>query len=164
MKCLKTLKNLILSLCGHPCLRVWVGGFRPDLAMDNFCPTLYFVPPKICPGKGGLWENSPAGKHSLLFIFLNHDEQCCQNGLLPKLFLQPFGHAGSTDFDPRPLRSKGEQNKPAIVPSVSNFISTMFGHSSFIFSDVGSAVYVKLDVWGFPFRFGVFGVFNIGVT
>ena len=30
-------ESLILSSCGHPCLRVWVGGFRPDLAMDNFC-------------------------------------------------------------------------------------------------------------------------------
>ena len=30
-------ESLILSSRGHPCLRVWVGGFRPDLAMDNFC-------------------------------------------------------------------------------------------------------------------------------
>jgi hypothetical protein len=51
-------ESLILSSCGHPCLRVWVGGFRPDLAMDNFCPTLYFVPPRICPGKGVVGKQS----------------------------------------------------------------------------------------------------------
>ena len=52
---------IILSLCGHPCLRAWVGGLRSCLAMDNFRPNPNFIPPRTV--HGGVERNSPAGKN-----------------------------------------------------------------------------------------------------
>jgi hypothetical protein len=87
----------------------------------------------------GLWENSPAGKHSLLFKeFLNQVEQCCQNGLLTKLFLQPLVTTGQQISTPDHFEAKASKNKPAIVTSVSSFISTMLCIQIFGFSETVS--------------------------
>ena len=61
----------ILCSCGHPCLRVWVGGFTFVLVSPwtSFVPTQTLSHPKL------VWWNSPAGKHSheLLRWNLNKD-------------------------------------------------------------------------------------------
>ena len=141
--------EFILYSCGHPCLRVWVGGFRPYLAMDTFCPAHQFIPPKNCPWQGGLWENSPAGKHSQLSDLKG--QSMLPEWTNPKLFFQPYGHPGLAFSTPDHCKAKA--SKTTNERSVGSHFS--FSHVSLFDSCCAETVCCSLSLFDFGSVFGV---------
>jgi hypothetical protein len=122
----------------------WVGGFRPYLAMDNFCPTLFFFPPKNCPWQGGVEGNQSSWK---AFPTFRLERSIDVARMDQSLTVSPtLWSPGSSVLDPRPLQSNGEQNNQRDFPSaiIQFHMSVYFVHvvlrPSFIvwvFLDVG---------------------------
>ena len=133
--------EFILYSCGHPCLRVWVGGFRPYLAMDTFCPTHHFIPPKNCPWQGGLWGKTVQLESIPNFRTWNVN-QCCQNGQIPSCFSNPMV-TWVYLFDPWPCKAKA--SKTTNERSVGDHFR--FSHVSLFISCRAETVYRSLSLF-----------------
>ena len=95
---------LILSMCGHPCLREWWVGSSDPFSMDNSCPTQTpsgFFPPEFpCKILLGLKKQSSwnhCSHHFLIFQWLWWN---LPEWTKPTTVVNPFGHRETSNLSP----------------------------------------------------------------
>ena len=106
---------IILCSCGHPCLRVWVGGFTFVLVSPwtSFVPTQTLSHPKLV--RGGLMEQSSWKTFPWTFTFENFKQGCCQNGQsIFECSSPPFGSLGSETELSTPDLAKQRRRKAGV--------------------------------------------------